>query len=99
MLPKKIISIICLLLIFTVTNAQTVNSKVSMQDASGKSYTGVITAVRGDKYYVKYDGVDFSAWLSKNQFTVTSEGNTTKTPGVSRFDVQMTDEQNAAIPD
>lgn len=105
MLTKKIISITCLLLTFIVTNAQTVNSKVSMKDANGKTYTGVITYVRGDKYYVKYDGFDFSAWLSKNQFTVSTAANIITTPdttgqrGVSRFDVKMTDAQNAAIPD
>lgn len=105
MLLKPILTIICLFTILRTTNAQTVNAKVTLTDVNGKSYTGVITSINGDKFYVKYDGLDFSAWLSKNQFSVIPTANTTASKattaqkGVSRFDVKMTDAQNAAIPD
>jgi hypothetical protein len=105
MFKKQTIAIICLLFFFSQINAQAVNSKVTMKDANGKSYTGVITSINGGKYNVKYDGVDFSAWLTKDQFSVIPVANnpapngTAGAKGVSRFDVKMTDAQNAAIPD
>ena len=70
MLAKPLLSVILLLFILSATHAQTINSKVSMVDAAGKAYTGVITAINGDKYYVKYDGFEFSAWLTRDQFTI-----------------------------
>lgn len=57
-------------IIFTSGLAQRIGSKVSLHDDTGKNYTGTVTAIQGDKYKVKYDGFDFEAWLSTNQFTV-----------------------------
>ncbi|MHB1177324.1 MAG: hypothetical protein ACYCZO_03240 [Daejeonella sp.] len=45
-------------------------SKVSFAAGDGKSYTGTITQIQGEKYKIKYDGVDFEAWLLNDQFTV-----------------------------
>ncbi|MCY7291387.1 MAG: hypothetical protein LH615_04315 [Ferruginibacter sp.] len=75
-----------------------------MTDVTGKNYTGTITAVQDNKYFVKYDGVNFSAWLTPNQFSVASAATTANTTqagkrAVSRFDVKMTAAQEAAIPD
>lgn len=53
--------------------AQQVGSKVSLLAADGKTYTGIIKETQADKYKVKYDGFDFEAWLTKDQFTVTEE--------------------------
>src|SRR5688572_17892195 len=52
------------------TIAQTIGTKVSLVGVDGKTYTGVITAVQAGKYKVKYDGYDFDAWLTANQFTI-----------------------------
>ncbi len=101
---NKIICFICLFFLCNTIQAQTVNSKVSMVGTDGKNYTGVITAIQADKYNVKYDGINFSAWLTANQFTVASAANAVQNRvvtnrGVSRFDVKLTDAQNAAIPE
>ncbi len=101
---KKTLSFLFLLTAHYFAIAQSVNSKVSMKDAQGKNYTGTITSIKGNQYYVKYDGVDFSAWLSSNQFTLISapaavNAVTAGKKGVSRFDLKMTAEQEAAIPD
>lgn len=104
-MPAKQFSLaIALLLMVAFCSAQAIQSKVSMKDAQGKEYTGVITAIDGEKYYVKYDGFDFSAWLTRDQFTVTSTANpaapnTATQKGRSRFDVKMTEAQAAAIPE
>lgn len=50
--------------------AQTIGAKVSMVAVDGKTYTGIIKEIQGDKYKIKYDGVDFEAWVSYNQFKV-----------------------------
>ncbi len=53
--------------------AQNLGAKVSFTVADGKSYTGTITDIDGDKCKVKYDGFDFASWMLKTQFTVTQE--------------------------
>jgi hypothetical protein len=50
--------------------AQSIGSKVSFNAADGKVYTGTITGIQGNQYKVKYDGFDYEAWLTANQFTV-----------------------------
>jgi hypothetical protein len=54
-----------------------VGSKVSLTAVDGKPYNGTITDIQDEKYKVKYDGFDFEAWLTNNQFTVV---NTTTPP-------------------
>ena len=66
---KKLLFILSFLLV-NYSIAQTIGSKVSMFDPEGKTYTGVITGIQGDKYKVKYDGYDFEALLTSNQFKV-----------------------------
>ena len=48
--------------------AQTIGSKVSFTASDGNTYKGIVTALRGDEYKIKYDGIDFEAWLTRGQF-------------------------------
>ena len=57
---------ICCISIFS----QQIGGKVSLGAVDGKSYTGTITDIDNGKYKVKYDGYDFSSWLTNAQFTV-----------------------------
>lgn len=50
--------------------SQQIGTKVSLADVSGKRYTGIITEINGSQYKVKYDGYEFSAWLTSAQFAV-----------------------------
>lgn len=68
---KYIFTIFAAFVLCTSAIAQQVGSKVSLVATDGKTYTGVITEVQGEKYKIKYDGFDFEAWLASNQFTVT----------------------------
>ena len=54
----------------TSATAQTIGSKVSLTAVDGKPYTGTIIDMQGGKYKIKYDGFDFDAWLSKEQFSL-----------------------------
>jgi hypothetical protein len=47
---------------------QTVGSKVTFTAVDGKKYTGTIKDINNNQYKVKYDGVDFEAWLTRDQF-------------------------------
>lgn len=49
---------------------KTLGSKVSFAAVDGKTYTGTITQIQGDKYKVKYDNFNFDAWLTAPQFRV-----------------------------
>ena len=67
------------LIILIVTTAfsiaavcQSVGTKVTLVGTDGKNYTGSITKIQGGKYLVKYDGFNYTSWLSKNQFSVTT---------------------------
>ena len=62
------ISLLCI--ITTYITGQTIGTKVKMKATDGKEYTGVIKEIKGDKFRVKYDGVDFEAELLSTQFTV-----------------------------
>ncbi|MCY7292941.1 MAG: hypothetical protein LH615_12245 [Ferruginibacter sp.] len=68
---KYIIIIFAAFVLYNSALAQQVASKVSFTAIDGKAYTGVVTEVQGDKYKIKYDGFDFDAWLTSNQFMVT----------------------------
>jgi len=69
-----------LLPIFTV--AQTVGTKVSILGVDGKTYTGIVQAITGNMYKVKYDGYDYTALLAKNQITII-ENNTAAAPSTA----------------
>ena len=47
-----------------------IGSKVSFTAVDGKTYTGTVTQIQGEQYKVKYDNVDFDAWLTAPQFRV-----------------------------
>ena len=68
---KHYFILIVIILFYTPAFPQIVGSKVSLTAVDGKSYTGTITDIQDEKYKVKYDGFDFEAWLTNNQFTVT----------------------------
>jgi len=67
---KHIFLLFTAITFITSAIAQTLGSKVSLTAADGKNYTGVIMQTDGGKYKVKYDGVEFEAWLTSNQFKV-----------------------------
>jgi hypothetical protein len=51
-------------------SGKTIGSKVSFTAVDGKTYTGIVTQIQGDKYHIKYDNIDFNAWLTAPQFRV-----------------------------
>lgn len=58
--------------ICSATMSQTIGTKVKRVNLiDGKTYTGTITDIKDGKYHIKYDDVNFDAWLTSNQFTVT----------------------------
>lgn len=67
---KQIISLFAAFVLYSSAMAQQVGSKVSFSATDGKTYTGIIKEVDGDKYKIKYDGFDFEAWLTSSQFSV-----------------------------
>ena len=67
---KHYFILIVIILFYTPAFPQIVGSKVSLTAVDGKPYNGTITDIQDEKYKVKYDGFDFEAWLSNNQFTV-----------------------------
>lgn len=73
---KYIFTIITTLIFYATALAQQVGSKVSLVASDGKTYTGVIKEIDGEKYKIKYDGFDFDAWLTSSQFTVTENPTT-----------------------
>lgn len=48
--------------------AQAIGSKVNLVTTTGVKYTGTITDKQDGKFKVKYDGIDFEAWLNPGQF-------------------------------
>jgi len=67
---KNVLILLLALLIKANAFTQAVGSKVSIVAVDGKTYTGKITEIQGDKYKVKYDGFTFDAWLTTEQFQV-----------------------------
>ena len=68
---KYLFFILTTFLFFNLSKAQTIGNKVSIKTGVGNTYTGVITAIQDNKYKIKYDGFEFDAWLTADQFTVT----------------------------
>ena len=64
--------------------AQQTGSKVSFTAADAKIYTGTITDIQGDKYKVKYDRVDFEAWIAANQCTALNENTSVYSPSINQ---------------
>ena len=73
MLKKLFFAFFAFMIVYASATSQTVGSKVSFSAVDGKYYTGTITDVQAGKYKVKYDGVEFEAWLTKEQFKVTQQ--------------------------
>ena len=67
---KNVIILLLSFIIISKCFTQTIGAKVSLVAVDGKTYTGKITEMQGDKYKVKYDGFDFDAWLTTEQFQV-----------------------------
>jgi ribosomal protein L35AE/L33A len=69
--------VLLLILATTFCAAQIVGTRVSMKASDGKMYTGDIRQVQGNQYRVRYDGVNFEAWLTADQFTLMNANNST----------------------
>ena len=63
------------------TNVEGVGSKVSFGAVDGKHYTGIVKAIENGQYRISYDGMNFEAWLTRDQFSFTNT-TTTYTPVV-----------------
>src|SRR5579875_1768846 len=74
---KKLI-FLCSFFSCTIIFSQSIGSKVSFKGVDGKTYTGSILQISNNQYLVKYEGYNFQAWLTSNQFTVvnTTSGTT-----------------------
>ena len=72
--------------------AQSIGSKVNLTAVDGKAYTGIITDVSNGKYKVHYDGFNFEAWLTKDQFQVT--GTNPPAPDNDVVNKQTLEQQN-----
>jgi hypothetical protein len=101
-------SFLLISILFTINlSAQSVGDKVFYKAADGKEYTGLIKEIKGDQYLVKYDGVDFEAWLTRDQFTITNstQPQTTKNTNgnwkvgdkVEAYDIYTSQWENATI--
>ncbi|MDQ6755406.1 MAG: hypothetical protein M3004_00570 [Bacteroidota bacterium] len=60
------------ILLYFNSFSQGIGTKVSFKGTDGKLYTATISNIQGDKYKLKYDGFDFEAWATSDQFTVTN---------------------------
>ena len=65
---KLFLTLLACTAFYTYSFAQTVGSKVTFTAVNGKTYTGTIEEVNNNQYKIKYDGVDFEAWLKREQF-------------------------------
>lgn len=74
-----------ILLFFFFANSQSLGSKVTFRAVDGKYYTGKIKVIQGSQYKIKYDGIDFEAWLAADQFTVV--GNATYSSTTKKDDL------------
>lgn len=90
----KYIVVFLLLYLFTTSAiAQKIRSRVSLTAIDGKTYIGTITEIQEDKYKIKYDGVDFDAWLLSSQFKVIDIPNP---PDNNRVPAEQTEPVTAA---
>lgn len=68
---------------FLGAGAQSVGTKVSFSAVDGKTYSGVVKEIQGSQYKIKYDGYDFEAWMTRDQFQVIEAASPTSTAGAS----------------
>jgi hypothetical protein len=67
---KRFLILPLYILVSITAIAQNIGSKVTFSAVDGKTYTGTVKEIQNNKYRVKYDGVDFEAWLQRDQFTM-----------------------------
>jgi RNA binding activity-knot of a chromodomain len=72
---KLFLTLLMSTMLYTFSFAQTVGSKVTFTAVDGKTYTGTIKDISNNQYKVKYDGVDFEAWLTRDQFKLLDNTN------------------------
>lgn len=65
---------------FTLINTRNeqvnlVGKGVNFTGTDGKTYTGIVQEVQGNKYLIKYDGYDFESWLDRDQFSINTVRN------------------------
>src|SRR5665647_1653217 len=96
---KKIFIFLLGIMLFVSSREQTVGSKVSFTTVDGKPYTGTITDIQGANYKVKYDGFDFEAWLTNNQFNVVNTNTPTYTPVTQPQSTQWNTTNTAKVQD
>ena len=72
----------------TPVSKEGIGSKVSFNAVDGKKYTGVIKAIQNNQYKIAYDGLNFEAWLNRDQFNFTDTYTTVITqPGNTQINV------------
>lgn len=73
-------SFVCCLLVCThsLLFSQAIGNSVSITDAAGKTYTGVIKKTTREWFQIKYDNYDALRWFTANQFTLIQAGNPTQ---------------------
>jgi small nuclear ribonucleoprotein (snRNP)-like protein len=74
---------------FTVVNPgqqknDLIGKPVTFSGTDGKTYTGIVQEGKGNKYRIKYDGYDFEAWLTRDQFSVSTTSSTSTDSGNSQ---------------
>lgn len=65
------------------TSGEGIGAKVSFGAVDGKHYTGIVKEIENGRYRISYDGIDFEAWLTRDQFSFANT-NTTYTPVVEQ---------------
>ncbi len=73
---------------FTIINTgnepiNLVGKGVNFIGTDGKTYTGIVQEVQGNKYRIKYDGYDFESWLDRDQFSTNTVRRVTTNTNVS----------------
>ncbi len=54
----------------TSSEINLIGKHISFPGTDGKTYTGVVLELQGNKYRVKYDGYNFESWLDREQFSL-----------------------------
>jgi len=65
---KLFLTLVACTALYVYSFAQTIGSKVTFSAVDGKTYTGTVKDISNNQYKIKYDGVDFEAWLKREQF-------------------------------
>ena len=83
---RKVLSSLLLFFVLGSSFAQTIGSKVSFKAVDDKSYTGTVKEIRGNQYRIAYEGFDFEAWLTNDQFQVLTNTSTRGTAISQNYD-------------